>query len=148
MTLYIYNPGFLFDREPTELEGYLAQILDLAGDTPVALAEIGWNTAGSLEGNQGDQALFVREIFRLLAKHRERIEFFSWFALHDHLLENSYESALSFIPHRPDLAEDEAFMTVFVDFLNYMGLREMDGTPKEAWGVFQEEAQGYLESLP
>lgn len=148
MTLYIYNPGFLFNREPTELEGYLDRILDLAGDTPVALAEIGWNTAGSLEGNQEDQALFVREVFRLLAKHRERIEFFSWFALHDHLLNNTYEFALSFIPHRPDLAEDEAFMTVFVDFLNYMGLREVDGTPKEAWGVFQEEAQGYLESLP
>lgn len=29
-----------------------------------------------------------------------------------------------------------------------MGLREMDGTPKAAWGVFQEETQGYLESLP
>lgn len=148
VTLYIYNPGFLFNRDPSELEGYLNRILDLAEDKPIAIVEIGWNTAESLKGSQADQAEFVREVFRLLAQHRERIEFMAWFALHDHLPENSYESALSFIPNRPDLMEDEAFMAVFVDFLNYLGLIEMDGTPKEAWGVFQEESKRYLESIP
>ncbi len=39
-------------------------------------------------------------------------------------------------------------MSVFVDFLNYFRLRESDGTPKEAWGVFQEESIRYLESIP
>lgn len=139
LTLYIYNSEFRFNREPSELENYLDRILDLAGETPVAIVEIGWNTAESLEGNQADQAEFLQEAFRLLAQHRERIEFLSWFALHDHKPENSYESALSFIPNRSDLAEDEEFMSVFVDFLNYLGLREMDGTPKEAWRVFPEE---------
>ena len=148
VTLYIYNPGFIFNRDPSELENYLDRILILAGETPVALAETGWSTVESLEGNQSEQSEYVREVFRLLAEHRDRIEFVSWFDLHDSHLENSYQSALSFIPDRQDLIADEEFMSVFVDFLNYFGLRESDGTPKEAWGVFQEESIRYLESIP
>ena len=148
VTLYLYNQGFTFDRDPDELEGYVNRILDLAGEKPIAIVEIGWNTAESLKGNQSDQAAFLREAFRLLAQHRDKIEFLAWFALHDHKPENSYESALSFIPHRPDLAGNEEFMEIFVDFLNYLGLREIDGTPKEAWFVFQEESRKYLDSIP
>ena len=148
VTLYLYNQGFTFDRDPAELEGYIDRILNLAGDKPVAIVEIGWNTSENLKGNQSDQAEFLREAFRLLALHRDKIEFLAWFALHDHKPENTYESALSFIPHRPDLADNEEFMEIFVDFLNYLGLREMDGTPKEAWFVFQEESREYLDSIP
>ncbi len=148
ITLYLYNPGFKFDREPAELETYLNQILDLAEGKPVALVELGWNTAESLSGTQEDQAAFVREAFRLLSLHRTQIEFISWFDLHDSKLDNSYEAALTFLPDNSHLTQDEAFMTIFVDFLNYLGLRENDGTPKLAWFAFQEEASNYLESIP
>jgi hypothetical protein len=143
-TLYLYSPGFLFDREPAELEGYLDRMLSLAGDTPVALAELGWNTSERIGGSQADQAEFVREVFDQLSEHREQIEFMSWFMLHDGARENCHQAALSFIPHRPDLAEDEEFMTPFVDFLCYLGLRENDGTPKLGWEVYREEANQYL----
>jgi hypothetical protein len=149
LTLYIYSrPGFLFNQEPSELEGYLNRILELADDTPVALAEIGWNTAENLEGSQEDQAEFVREAFRLLDQHKEQILFLSWFSLHDTLPENSYQAALTFIPEGSHLRGDEAFMAVFVDFINYLGLFENDGTPKQAWLVFQEEASNYLLNQP
>jgi hypothetical protein len=39
-------------------------------------------------------------------------------------------------------------MSSFVDFLTYLGLLENDGTPKEAWSVFQEETKNYLDSIP
>ena len=148
VTLYLYNQGFIFNRDPMELESYISKILDLAGDTPIAFAEIGWSTAESLKGSQEDQTLFLQEAFRLLAENHDQIEYLAWFALHDNKLETSYESALTFIPHRPDLVQDEAFMTVFVDFLNYMGLIESDGTPKEGWESFQEESRKYLEIIP
>lgn len=147
LTLYLYNPGFKFDRDPAELEIYLDRILALAGEKPVAFAEIGWNTSESLSGSQEDQEKFVREAFRLLTLHRDQIEFISWFDLHDSKLENSYDSALTFIPKDSHLIQDETFMTVFVDFLNYHGLRENDGTPKLGWFAFQEEARDYLESV-
>jgi hypothetical protein len=149
LTLYIYSrPGFVFDQDPTELEGYFNRILELAGDTPVALVEIGWNTAESLGGNQEDQAAFVREVFRLLDQHSEQIQYIAWFELHDTLPENSRQAALTFIPEGSQLLDDEEFMAEFVDFINYLGLFESDGTPKEAWFVFQEEAGFYLLNQP
>ena len=148
VTLYLYNQGFVFNRDPLELEANLDRILNLAGDKPIAFAEIGWSTAESLQGNQDEQAEFLKEAFRLLAEHQDQIEYLAWFALHDNTLETSYESALTFIPHRPDLAQDQAFMTVFVDFLNYMGLLESDGTAKKAWESFQEESENYLNNVP
>ena len=146
VTLYLYSPGFKFDRDPAELESYLERILSLAGDKPLAIVELGWNTAESLSGTQEDQEEFVRETFRLLALHREQIEFISWFDLHDSKLENAYQSALTFIPKDSHLIQDEEFMAVFVDFLNYLGLLENDGTPKLAWFAFQEESSLYLEN--
>lgn len=148
VTLYLYDHGFQFTRDPAELEEYIIRILDLAGDKPAALVEIGWSTAESLGGTQVDQAEFLSEVFRLLAEHREQIEFISWFDLHDSKPDNSYESALTFLTDRPDLAANEEFMSQFIDFLNYMGLRENDGTPKLAWSVFQQEASQYLQTLP
>jgi len=148
VTLYLYDPGFKFTRDPAELEGYMDRILDLAGDKLVAFTEIGWNTAESLGGNQADQARFLSEAFRLLNENRDRIEFLAWFDLHDNKLENSSEAALTFLTDRPDLSQDEEFMLIFVDFLTYLGLKENDGTPKEAWLVFQQEAKQYLQNLP
>ena len=148
LTLYLYSPGFQFDRDPGELESYLDRILDLAGGKPVALVELGWNTAESLSGTQEDQEAFVREAFRLLSLHRDQIEFISWFDLHDSNVENSRESALTFLPKDSHLIQDDDYMNIFVDFLTYLGLRENDGTPKSAWFAFQEEASHYLESIP
>lgn len=144
LTLYIYSPPYNFDRDPSELEDYLDQILRLAEDKPVALAEIGWNTAETLSGNEQDQERFVREAFRLLSLNRDRIEFIAWFNLHDGDPATTYESALSFISPETLHAYDEAVMRDFVDFLNYLGLREFDGTPKPGWFVYEEEIKKYL----
>ncbi len=145
LTLYIYSPGFVFDRAPEELEGYLGRILTLADDKPIAIVETGWNTAESLSGSQADQEVYLREVFRLLAENREQVEFISWFCLHDSQLENSRKAAQTFLPPDSPLLHDEAYLRDFVDFLNYFGLRENDGTPKQAWFAFQEEASAYLE---
>ncbi len=147
LTLYLYNPSFEFNRDPAELEGYIDKILDLAGEKRVAFAEIGWNTAESLSGSEQDQELFVREAFRLLSLHRDQIEFLSWFDLHDGDPKNSYQSALSFIPSDAPLTRDESFMRDFVDFLNYLGLRNYDGSPKQGWFAFVEESEKYLEEV-
>lgn len=147
LTLYLYSPGFKFDRDPTELESYLDRILDLADGKPVAFAEIGWNTIESLVGSEQDQADFVREGFRLLALHRDEIEYIGWFNMHDSLLENAYQAALTFLPPNTPLIEDEAYMRDFIDFLNYLGLRASDGSPKMGWFAFREESRIYLEEF-
>ena len=67
----------------------------------------------------------------------------TWFTLHDAQPDNCHDIALSFIPHRPDLAEDEAFMSPFTDFICYLGLHHGDGSPKPAWDVWLDEARAY-----
>jgi hypothetical protein len=146
-TLYLYSPGFVFNRDPGELDSYLENMIDIAEGKPIAVVEIGWNTSPNLSGSEEDQAEFVREAINGLQKHAADIEFLSWFSLHDRDLENSYQSALTFIPHRPDLVDDDEFMNTFVDFLNFLGLRKIDGTPKAAWYVFQDETTRYLEEV-
>lgn len=147
LTLYLYNPPLVFDRDPAELEAVLDEIFVLAGDKPLALVEIGWNTSESLSGTEQDQAKFVREAFRLLTLKRDQIEFMAWFNLHDGDPEDAYQSALSFLPSESLQTQDEAFLRDFVDFLNYLGLREYDGTPKLGWFAFVEESEIYLEEF-
>jgi hypothetical protein len=145
VTLYLYDDLFRFTRRPEELADYFPRLVAQAGDKPLALVEMGWNTAASLDGTQADQAAFVRQALQQLAAHQEDIAYMTWFNLHDSTPENCETAALTFIPHRPDLAEDQVFMTDFVDFLCYLGLREHDGTPKQAWGAWLEAAETYLE---
>jgi hypothetical protein len=146
-TLYIYSDGFRFDRDVGELGGYIERMLAFAGEKPIAIVELGWSTSPSLGASQSDQAAFIQEVFRLLPQYRSQIIYLTWFSLHDGEPENCHQAALSFIPHLPELAEDEAFMSVFVDFLCYLGLRESDGMAKLGWDAWQGGAARYLEGV-
>jgi len=140
-TLYLYNEGFRFTR-PTSLIGeYLDKMLDLAGETPMAVVEIGWSTADSLEGTEADQAEYVHQVFSGLKDRKEDIRFISWFILHDTHREGCYDQALTFF--EPGLEPDPASMDTFVTFLCHFGLRHADGTPKQAWDVWVQEVQEY-----
>lgn len=147
-TLYIYGDGFRFDRGVDELGGYIERMSAFAGEKPYAIVELGWSTSPALGASQDDQVAFIQELFSLLPQNRSRILYLSWFSLHDGLPENCHQAALSFIPHLPALAEDEAFMSSFVDFLCYLGLRESDSTPKPGWDAWQGGAARYLEMSP
>jgi hypothetical protein len=147
-TLYIYGDGFRFDRQAAELGGYLDRMLAFAGEKPLAIAELGWSTSANLGASQGDQAAFVQEVFNLLPQYRSQVLYLTWFSLHDGVPENCRQAALSFIPHLPELAEDKVFMSDFINFLCYLGLRESDGTPKLGWDAWQGGAARYLENSP
>ena len=147
-TLYLYSGEFEFDRDPAELERNIEGMLDLAGDKPIAIVELGWNTADLLGGSQEDQAAFVRESFRLLPRYRDRIAFVSWYTLHDAQPEHCRESALTFIPPGSGIEENQAFMERFTAFLCHLGLRQNDGTPKLGWEAYLEESSSYLQTAP
>jgi hypothetical protein len=146
-TLYIYSDGFRFDQGVHELGGYIDRMLAFAEEKSIAIVELGWSTSPSLGASQSDQAAFIQEVFGLLPQYRSQIIYLTWFSLHDGVPENCHQAALGFIPHLPELAQDEAFMSVFVDFLCYLGLRESDGTPKLGWDAWQGGAARYLEGI-
>ncbi len=140
-TMYLYNEGFHFRRDPTEIGDYLDRMLTLAGDTPVVITETGWSTAALLEGSEEGQAEYTRQLFAALDERREKIGFVSWFALHDPKPESCTEDIYSFF--EPGTEPEGEFMEAFETFICYFGLRQSDGTPKAAWNVWVEEAEAY-----
>lgn len=142
-TIYLYNEGFHFRRDPAEIGAYLDKMIALAGDTPVVITETGWSTAALLEGSEEGQAEYARQLFAALDERRAEIGFVSWFALHDPKPESCTEDIYSFF--EPGAEPEGEFMEAFETFICYFGLRQSDGTPKEAWAVWVKEAQAYYE---
>ena len=140
-TMYLYNQGFHFRRDPAEIGSYLDRMLTLAGDTPIVITETGWSTAVELEGSEEGQAEYVRQLFAALAERQEKIGFVSWFDLHDSLQATCESDALTFF--EPGTEPDEESMQAFVTFLCHFGLRFSDGTPKQAWEEWLQQAEMY-----
>lgn len=65
-TLYVYNSGFIFDRDPVEIYNYLQEIEKLTGNRKFALEEVGWNAYPGLQGNENDQRQAVKYFFDYL----------------------------------------------------------------------------------
>jgi hypothetical protein len=140
-TMYLYNEGFHFWRDPAEIGGYLDRMLDLVGDTPVVITETGWSTATELDGSEEGQAEYVREFFSALDERRERIGFVSWFAMHDPTPESCERDGFTFF--EPGTEPSGEYMDAFVTFICYFGLRHSDGTPKPAWKNWVQQVDVY-----
>jgi hypothetical protein len=145
-TLYLYNQGFHFTREPALIGEYLDKMIDLADGTPIAIVETGWSTAAELGGTEADQAEYVRQVFTALVQRADHFHFISWFTLHDSRRGHCAEQALTFF--EPGTEPGPEFMEPFVTFLCHFGLRHPDGTPKPAWDVWVNEAKTYYKSPP
>ncbi|MBN2330482.1 MAG: hypothetical protein JXC85_01580 [Candidatus Aenigmarchaeota archaeon] len=145
-TLYIYSPGFVFDHEPMELLTYLAEIENLTGDRRFALTEVGWNTNEGLGGKESDQLELVSLFFDYLEQAPGRLQFMSYFALHDWEKEDCLLGGETFFQPGDSMIEDEEFMDVFSDFLCYLGIINNDGTPKLAWQEWYSRGRQYAEA--
>ncbi|RME85068.1 MAG: hypothetical protein D6775_03820 [Caldilineae bacterium] len=140
-TLYLFDEGYHFTRDPALFDGYVENMLNTAGPTPLAIVETGWSTAPELDGSEAAQAQYVHEIFETLRKRGRDILFLSWFAMHDSTPQTCQNQALSFF--EPGQSPDPAQLRAFVSFLCYFGLRRADGTPKPAWHTWADEAERY-----
>lgn len=145
-TLYIYGDGFTFDRDPSEILTYLREIEDMTGNRSYAMTEVGWSTAPALSGTEPDQAEAVGYFFDYLEEAPERLEFLSYFALHDWTKEDCLKSGETFFVQGNPWLQDSEYMDVFSDFLCYMGVLKNDGTPKQAWDVWASRGKAYAQS--
>lgn len=137
-TLYL-SDELHFTRDPALIGEYLDRLLELSGDTPVAIVETGWSTDLELDGSEEEQSEYVRQVFEAFAERREKFIFLAWFVLHDMTLESCHEQGLTFIP--PDWEMTDADMEIFARFLCFFGLREVDGSPKPAWEIWVDLAE-------
>lgn len=144
-TLYVYNSGFVFDRDPAQIYEHLQEIEKLTGDRKFALEEVGWNTYEGLGGTEADQRQAVAYFFDYLERAPERLEFMNWFLLHDGTKEGCLKIAKTFIEPGDMLLKNNVFMGNFSDFICYLGLIKSDGTQKEGWYEFTKRTRKYGE---
>lgn len=118
---------FLFDPDthPSWTEEEFAALLAHAGDRKIALNETFQATSPMIGASEEIQAGFVRELFAQLAKHRDRVEFATWWCVRDDDVEiwPSFEKIL---------APGNAGFGAALRELYSCGLLRGDGTAKPA----------------
>jgi hypothetical protein len=142
-TLYIHGSRFEFSRDPAELFDWLEEIEQLTGNRKYALEEVGWSTASSLMASQQDQAEAVDAFFDYLEQAPARLEYMSWFLLHDWSWDEGVQQAGTFFADPDKALEKSAAMDAFITFLITLGLIDKNGNPKDGWYTWAERARNY-----
>jgi hypothetical protein len=128
-TYYPLNSDFTV-REPSTVFSDFQTMLDLAGDKPVILQEVGYPSSRRLNSSQRRQAEFVGNVFTAWEAAGDRIPVLCYFGLHD--LSRELVN---------DLTGYYGFATPnFKAYLGTLGLRNEWGVPKRSWRAFNEGA--------
>jgi hypothetical protein len=125
------DPGFRFG-DPADGLRWLERLPDGIPGKPYAVVETGWNSAAVLDSSEAEQAAFARLFLQHLAT--TRAEFLTWFLFQDG--KDCTRTAQGFLGPLGAAGTGKQF-EIFKAFLCNFGLRRSDGTPKEAWKVFE-----------
>jgi len=131
-TVHPYEGDFLYGNVSRGLE-YLNEVADVVPDKPYAIIETGWSSSELLDSNEDKQVEFVRDFFTFV--DAGGAEFVIWFSLHDQ--GDCSEAAKIHLEAAPTQM-DEAYVEAFEEFMCSPGLKYSDGSPKQAWHIWQE----------
>lgn len=135
ITYYPFRDAFNFDNPAAPLEDF-PRMVEIAGGRPVILQEVGYASAELLGSSEAAQAEFVAHVFSAWAAAGAAIPFLDFFLLHD-LADETCSEFEDYYGLRHER---------FHAYLCTLGFRQADGTPKQAWDVFVEQAQQWEES--
>jgi hypothetical protein len=142
-TLYTTGDDFAHTKDPKLVFDALNEIAQLTGDRRFALEEVGWTASQSLGGSDESQREAVKYFFDFLEQAPDRLEFISWFNLHDGRDKDCARIAKSFSRQGDGLSRNPDKMKLFSDFLCHFGLRKNDGTPRPAWDEWVQRAEAH-----
>ena len=123
LTYYPLGPRFV-PRPPSTAGPDLAAMLEIAGDRPLVLQEVGYPSDPALSSSEQRQAEFVTAVLAAWKAAGSRVPMLNWFALHDFTLQLCGQLSGYY-----GLGGDRNFSA----YLCSLGLRRVDGTPKPAW---------------
>jgi hypothetical protein len=130
MNYYPLNPDYS-PRDPSVVAGDFAKILAVSPNKPILLQEVGFPTSTALGSSEQLQAQFVQNVFSEWLKAGDKIPYLNFFLLHDAALQACQQIATQFGVSDPN----------FVLFFCSLGLRNSDGTDKQAWPALKNVAQ-------
>lgn len=121
-------------RPVSEVRADIDRMARRAGDKPFAFTEIGYSASPSNGSSEKQQALFVREMFQALERHRRerRLAFLLYHALYD------YRPGVC----APYAAAQGIAPEAICGFMENLGLRRYDtNEPRAAWDAFVQGVQ-------
>jgi hypothetical protein len=130
MNYYPLNANYT-PRDPSVVSGDFAKILAAAQGKPILFQEVGYPTSTVLGSSEQMQAQFVTNVFSEWMKAGDKIQYLSFFLLHDDTPANCQLIAAQFGVTDPN----------FPLFFCSLGLRNSDGTDKLAWPALKTAAQ-------
>lgn len=142
-TLYTFGENFVHTKDPKLVFDALNEIVQLTGDRRFALEEVGWIASPLLGGSDSSQREAVKYFFDFLEQAPDRLEFISWFNLHDGQEKDCAKMAKSFSRSGDGLSRSPEKMKMFSDFLCHFGLLKNDGTARPAWDEWVKRAKAY-----
>ncbi len=140
-TLYTFGDNFAHTKDPKLVFDALNEIAQLTGDRRFGLEEVGWIASPSLGGSDSSQREAVKYFFDFIEQAPDRLEFISWFNLHDGREKDCDKIARSFSRPGDGLSRNPDKMKLFSDFICYFGLRRNDGTARPAWDEWVKRAK-------
>ena len=126
-------------KTPQEAIADLEKALELT-DKPIGFFEIGWSTSELVNGNEQDQAEFVKLSYEFYRQNDSRIEFFNWYRQFDRPGE-SCTIEQQFTESQITIAGDEYVRERLGSYICNAGLVKTDNTPKTAWGELKRQIQ-------
>jgi hypothetical protein len=124
--------------QPAQAAAAFAKLVALSGAKRFAIQDQSWPTATSTGSSRDAQAAFIREMFRLLKIHRGRIEYMSYYALHDDPRAKIAAWADATFPD-----QTPGWRSDLVDWITSVGLLDEIGAPKPGWSAWMAEVLKY-----
>jgi hypothetical protein len=130
MNYYPLNANYT-PLDPSVVSADFVKILVASQGKPILLQEVGYPTSTQLGSSEQMQAQFVINVFSEWMKAGDKIEYLSFFLLHDDTPANCQLIAAQFGVTDPN----------FPLFFCSLGLRNSDGTDKLGWPALKTAAQ-------
>jgi len=137
---YSYYPidSIAYETQSPEEEGKnLQKMIDLAGGKKIALVEVGWSTAKSINGTKEDQAKFMKIVFDFYRKNDSKFEFLTWYRQYD----RSVDTCANTLNRSPVGFGNDIVLNNTAALLCNMGLFDIDKNPKPAWDELKKQIQ-------
>lgn len=127
-------------KTPQEAQADLQKALDLVAGKKIAFLETSWSTSDFVNGNEQDQAEFVKTSYDFYRQNESRIEFFNWYRQFDRP-EGSCAVEQQFSESQIAVAGDQYVRERLGSYTCDAGLIKTDNSPKLAWAELKRQIQ-------
>lgn len=134
------------NKNPQEARDDLEKMIELVPDKNIGIFEISWSTADFVNGNEKDQADFVKTVFDFYKDNESKIEFVTWYRQYDKpegtcVIDPETIAGPISIGDSSGLGSSEYVIERLSHYICSAGLIDTNDNPKPAWDEFKRQVQ-------